>query len=158
MNIYTYNARNLWLAYGFTIFATLYCIAASIRASQLNGVSHDSSFSGIMSTTRNPTLDTLTGQSFRSEPLSKELDRKRLMLGVLNERDDVDHESTSRLGFGVPGEVYPLKTGGVSLITAVNSFHGLGIKYSSILVLPRFEEVQCSMLALPFSSSFTSSC
>lgn len=54
-NIYAYSESNLGLAYGVTIINVI----IGMRALKIHGVSHGSSFSSIMCSTRSPTLDDL---------------------------------------------------------------------------------------------------
>lgn len=90
----------------------MFCVLVGLRAYIVNGVSCNTSFSGIVSTTRNPTLDALTkGHSMGAQPLSKELSKVELIFGVL--RDPNDLIDVPRLGFGLPHEVKPLRKGGV---------------------------------------------
>ncbi|KAF4633144.1 hypothetical protein G7Y89_g4978 [Cudoniella acicularis] len=79
------------------------CVLVGLRAYQINGVSCDASFSGIISTTENPTLDALTkGHSLGAQPLRKEIAKTKLMIGVLEGGDNLD--DASRLGFGLLGK------------------------------------------------------
>lgn len=110
-NIYAYNAANLALAYGLAIAATIVSVIIGLRALMVNGVSHGTSFSSIMCSTRNKTLDNLTmGFSLAAEPLGKEVLDTDLKFGLLSESKE-DHGRIRRVGFGVTDEVDTLKKG-----------------------------------------------
>ncbi|KAF4631466.1 hypothetical protein G7Y89_g6667 [Cudoniella acicularis] len=111
LNVFAYNSRNLLLPYGLSLLACTCSVVIGLRAYYLNGVSHNSSFSSIVSTTRNSTLDELMkGHSLGSEPLDKDISGTKLQFGVLvgTEREK---GGLRRLGFGVPDEVMPLVRG-----------------------------------------------
>ncbi|KAH8679682.1 hypothetical protein BGZ60DRAFT_481059 [Tricladium varicosporioides] len=118
VNVFAYNARNLLLAYGIALLATLFALTLGLRAIFLNGVSHNSSFSGMLCTTRNPTLDALAkGRTLGAEPLERDIGKTRLRFGELRgkriEKGWVRGRVVGRLGFGVEGEVGELRRGGV---------------------------------------------
>ncbi|KAF8860857.1 hypothetical protein BDZ45DRAFT_550322, partial [Acephala macrosclerotiorum] len=111
INIYAYNKYNLALAYGTAILVTILSALVGIKALLVNGVSHGTSFSSILCSTRNETLDNMTmGSSLATKPLRKEIKHTKLMFGVLN-RNGNDHEPIRRVGFGVLDEVETLKKG-----------------------------------------------
>ena len=113
-NYYSYNFATLALAYGLAIAATLFCLIIGIRAFILNGVSHATSFSAIMCSTRNAMLDDLTiGQSLAAEPKEKNLLDTKLRLGLL--RQQGDEGLVRRVGFGLAGEVEELHKGDICM-------------------------------------------
>ncbi|KAF4635830.1 hypothetical protein G7Y89_g2260 [Cudoniella acicularis] len=110
-NIYKYNSTNLAWAYGMAIAATVISVVIGMRALVVNGISHGTSFSSIMCSTRNETLDNLTiGSSLAAEPLGKEVEETELKFGLLNGRGE-NHGLIRRVGFGVAGEVETLRKG-----------------------------------------------
>lgn len=110
-NIYAYNVGNLALAYGLAIVVTIISVIIGLGALVVNGVSHGTSFSSIMCSTRNKTLDNMTiGYSLAAEPLSKEVLDTDLKFGLLPESRE-DHGLIRRVGFGVPHEVDTLRKG-----------------------------------------------
>lgn len=109
-NIYKYNSTNLFWAYGLAIAVTVVSVAVGMRALVVNGVSHETSFSSILCSTRNRTLDDLTsGYSLAAEPLGSEVKDTKLKFGVL--RGTNEYSSIRRVGFGIDGEVDALSKG-----------------------------------------------
>ncbi|KAF9888266.1 hypothetical protein FE257_008835 [Aspergillus nanangensis] len=83
-NFYAYNRKNLFVAYIVAAGVTITCIAVGLFALWDNGVSHNTSFSGVLRTTRNPDLDFLaTGYCFGSDELTKEVRRVKLRFGEI---------------------------------------------------------------------------
>jgi hypothetical protein len=75
-----------------------------------SGVLHDSSFSSIMSTTRNNFLDDLTlSHSLGASPTSRKISKVKLKFGEL--RDDKGIESNPRAAFGLEESTLSLKKG-----------------------------------------------
>jgi hypothetical protein len=118
--VYAYNARNLWAAYGPAIFVTLLSVAVGFQALFSNGVSHGTSFSAILATTRNRTLDEMmVGCSLGAHPMRKDILHTRLRFGVLEgdesgkEGNDGNSREFSRAGFGLESQVKPLEKGAV---------------------------------------------
>lgn len=110
-NIYNYNSTNLFLAYGLAVGITILSFAIGMRALIVNGVSHETSFSSIMCSTRNETLDHITaGSSLATVPLSKEVEKTKLRFGLLNGNGE-SQGLVKRVGFGVSNEVETLKKG-----------------------------------------------
>lgn len=108
VNTYAYSRINLLLAYGFAFLATLLSLFVGFRAYAINGVSHSTSFSAILTTTRNPRLDELTkGQSLGAMPLDAFVGNLRLKFGLLSPENGV----AMRAGFGPANEVKPLRKG-----------------------------------------------
>ncbi|KAL2074611.1 hypothetical protein VTL71DRAFT_8389 [Oculimacula yallundae] len=119
INIYAYNARNLWAAYGSAIFVTFLSILVGFRALLSNGISYETSFSTIVATTRNRALDdVMVGSSTGAQPLRGEVLGTKLRFGGLagEERrtgDEGPNGSTGsgirRAGFGIQGQVVTLR-------------------------------------------------
>ena len=77
INIYEYDAEKLVISYGAGELATIIVVIIGFVAFIINGASRDSSFSAIMTTTRNPELDNITiGHSLG--PPSEDLDKTKL--------------------------------------------------------------------------------
>ena len=101
---YHYIATNLLIAYSISAFFTTVCVALGLWAMYDNGVSHSMSFSSLVATTRNPTLDNLfVGEGLGADPMSENVLREKLRFGVLQD---------GHVGFGLAEEVLPLKGGG----------------------------------------------
>lgn len=135
--IYNYSSSVLLITYGLACFFTTIAIIVGVIALRANGFAADFSFSRILCTTRNPTLDnttrgesclgTVTERVRRQELRFGEIwikgsrkNREKRGLGVVREEDDVDLEEGSykRYGvnvghaaFGVPSEVMSLRKG-----------------------------------------------
>lgn len=84
VNNYVYNPRNLYIAYGAGIFATLIIVAIGLFCIKSASQSYGKSFSTFLRTTRNAELSRLIDVSETSgaEPLSKHLAEMRLKLWV----------------------------------------------------------------------------
>ncbi|KAL2069201.1 hypothetical protein VTL71DRAFT_15539 [Oculimacula yallundae] len=107
-NIYNYNPTNLFLAYGLAIVVTILSVTVGMRAIVVNGVSHETSFSSILCSTRNETLDNLTaGFSLAAEPLGSNVRGTKLRFGLLRSNE----HGLRRAGFGIDGEVDDLRKG-----------------------------------------------
>jgi hypothetical protein len=86
ISVFKYYPEGLWIGYAVVIFVTAVFMAVGFHAMFQNGVSSDTVFSRIMTTTRNPTLDRLSvGACLGSDPFPKELERTKLRFGVLDE-------------------------------------------------------------------------
>ena len=78
-NYYTYNAMDLFLAYGIAIAVVAICVVVGLRAYIINGYSASASFSTILLTTRNDDLDKIAqGHWLGSQPLAEELQGLKL--------------------------------------------------------------------------------
>ncbi|KAI1850290.1 hypothetical protein JX266_004148 [Neoarthrinium moseri] len=112
-NVYSYSSRDLIITYTVTLIITLLAVFIGLHALQVNGVSHGSSFSTIVQTTRNHTLDKLsTGKELGVERLDREFGKTKLRFGVLYP-DDTKDDAGSRtenehVAFGLSREVNPL--------------------------------------------------
>jgi hypothetical protein len=113
--IHTYNARSLLLPYSAAVFATVIILLAGLYALWTNGVSHTSSFSGLVRTTRNKDLDNLVrGHCLGSDPVDKKIAAQKLQYGLLaidrHSKGDVTG-SVRHAAFGFPNTVIRLKKG-----------------------------------------------
>jgi hypothetical protein len=82
--VYTYHFVNLLVSYLSAGFVTLLGIFVGLYAIHLNGAVHSNSFSAVVSSTRNITLDALFyGQSLGDHSLSKEVLQRKLRFGML---------------------------------------------------------------------------
>ncbi|KAF8428982.1 hypothetical protein EV426DRAFT_204468 [Tirmania nivea] len=134
--IYKYSSFALLLSYGLACFFTTIAIIVGVIALRANGFATDFSFSRILCTTRNPTLDgTTRGESClgsvtervrRQELRFGEIwikggrkNREKRGLGVVMEDDGVDLEegghrrygNVGHAAFGLPSEVMSLRKG-----------------------------------------------
>lgn len=108
INVYSYDQRSLLASYGAAVGVSLILVIFGIFSFMKNGISHDSSFSAIMTTTRNPELDILTkGQSLGA--LEESLKKTILKFGAVAESSR--YESTKRAAFGLDGSVTSLRKG-----------------------------------------------
>ena len=119
-NIYEYNNLNLVISYAAAIIATILSVSIGLFALYENGVSHSTSFSAILSTTRSTRLSDLTeGHSLGAEPLAKHIGDLRLRFGLLDHESDEkalpyeDLGIVRQAGFGVEGHVDKLRSGQV---------------------------------------------
>ncbi|KAL7814198.1 hypothetical protein V8C44DRAFT_326045 [Trichoderma aethiopicum] len=80
LNEYSYNPRNLYIAYGTGMFATLAVVAVGLACIGASSNAYKASFSTILRTTRNEELDLLVppGETSGAEPLSKDLAKTKL--------------------------------------------------------------------------------
>lgn len=82
VNVYTYNPRDLWLAYGIACAAILVSTLLGTYAMWCNGgVGYQSIFSTYVRTMRNPELQNLVDVNDRgAEPLPKKLAEASIIL------------------------------------------------------------------------------
>jgi hypothetical protein len=81
--VYSYTARSLLAPYSAGAGATLLFVLIWFYALVDNGVSHSSSFSGILCTTRNPELDIIAkGQNLGILPLKGDVAAQRVQFGL----------------------------------------------------------------------------
>jgi hypothetical protein len=111
-NVYQYNSRNLILSYSIAVGVTIFSIIIGTYATITNGVSHSTSFSAMIATTRNPQLDRLVeGSSFGALPLEKEMRKTKLKFGELM-GDGREKGVTGHVGFGFEDNVLNLRKNG----------------------------------------------
>jgi hypothetical protein len=115
VNRYRYASRNLWIAYGMSIFFASLCVLLGLRALYKNGVSHNMAFSSVVATTRNHTLDRLfAGEGLGAEPMSSRTLGHKLRFGQL--RADEGADGIRQMGFGMADEVVQLREKGLSAL------------------------------------------
>ncbi|RSM04592.1 hypothetical protein CEP52_006775 [Fusarium oligoseptatum] len=103
-NIWRYDPKALWIAYGAICLVCTVGVVIGAIAMRLNGCSSDVSFSRIMCTTRNISLDqAAAGSRFGAHPLGEELEKLPLKFGELSDQGHV--------GFGTEGQVVELARG-----------------------------------------------
>ena len=108
VNVYTYDWRNLVISYAVAVVFALGAVLLGGVAFKQNGVSHVSSFSAIVATTRNVELDALTeGQCLGGLPISKDFGRTKLRLGIIGQ----SKEQVNHVAFGLESNVHDLRTG-----------------------------------------------
>ncbi|POS75951.1 hypothetical protein DHEL01_v205650 [Diaporthe helianthi] len=111
---YSYNWRNLVLAYAVAIAVTAACLAVGLHSLLENGYSAGTSFSSILLTTRNADLDELArGHCLGESPLADEVCDRRLRYGLLDLQADSVHANLphEHAAFGFAEGVRELKTG-----------------------------------------------
>jgi hypothetical protein len=107
--VYEYRARNLIMTYGIAIAFSAFGVLLGLRALWLNGICHETSFSSIMTTTRNRYLDEMTlGYSLGSAPTPWQVQRLALRFGGVK---DGGSEDRTRAAFGLEGDTVPLRKG-----------------------------------------------
>ena len=81
-NAYSYEPRNLFIAYGIGILFSLIVVIFGLLCIKAASASYTNSFSTILRTTRNPELDAVvpSAETSGAEPLSKHLSNVRLVL------------------------------------------------------------------------------
>lgn len=81
-NAYSYDPRNLLIAYGIGILFSLIVVIFGLLCIKSASVSYTNSFSTIVRTTRNSELDAVvpSAETSGAEPLSKHLSNVRLVL------------------------------------------------------------------------------
>jgi hypothetical protein len=114
---FKYYPAGLWAPYTISIALSLVFLIIGFHAMVDNGVSSDTVFSRIMTTTRNPTLDRLSvGACLGSDPFPKELEKTKLRFGVLDEEQGgetvwVGGTRVEHCGFGTEDQVGPITKG-----------------------------------------------
>jgi hypothetical protein len=109
---YSYNWRNLVLAYAIAICVTAACLAVGLHSLVENGYSAGTSFSSILLTTRNTDLDELArGYCLGESPLADEVGKRRLRYGLLDSQGHNTDLKVSHAGFGFADGVRELQRG-----------------------------------------------
>jgi hypothetical protein len=104
----------LWEAYGVAIFVSAICIVVGAYMLWDNGVDADMSFSQVLVTTRNRSLDQVcAGANLGGDQITEELKDTPLRFGML-QTGDSQHPC-----FGLEGEITPLRNQGGGLIRRV---------------------------------------
>ena len=108
---YLYLSQRLWTIYGVSLGIVLAAVMLGGVMFALNGIDADLSFSQVLVTTRNETLDRLSrGCNLGGWTISHELIKTRVRFGELiaqgPEMRDVRHQF-----FGLENEIMPLKQG-----------------------------------------------
>lgn len=110
--LFSYNAQILLLSYSLAIFVAFIILLFGLRALWINRVSHSSSFSAILSTTRNAELDALVQGNIAlgAQPLEKSLAKQKLQFGVLQTQNGgMGGGSEQHTAFGLEGSVVRLR-------------------------------------------------
>jgi hypothetical protein len=112
VNIYIYNPRNLWLAYGIAIMATFFAVTIDLIAHTSNGGTHDRSFSSFLCATRNTDLDNLvlrsstdTSDLWNSKISTAELEKTKLRFGRVDSGGEGQMADRVYKAFGFKGTV-----------------------------------------------------
>jgi hypothetical protein len=109
--VYAYTRMALVLSYSIAVAATLFCLVIGLVALWRNGIASDVSFSRVLVTTRNPTLDNISrGSCLGGDPYPRHLRKTKLKFGELwSSRDDDARVLVAHAGFGTEREVVQLK-------------------------------------------------
>jgi hypothetical protein len=112
VNVYSYNARNLWLSYGIALLIASLGLLVGILAVYKNGVSHSNGFAGLLCATRNETLSALTaGLSLATRPLDTAIGKIYLKFGLLEHPSSHESETlTPHTAFGLESEVRDIRS------------------------------------------------
>ena len=111
LNRFSYNARDLWLVYGFTILLAGLGVALGAKAiSQNAGKLRHTRFSSIVAATRGPSLDQLAwNRTSVWGEVPRDVGKVRLGYGLMGHgrgvSDGTGETWTEYYGFGVEGEV-----------------------------------------------------
>jgi hypothetical protein len=101
----------LLLSYFLAVFLTAIITLFGFYALWSNGVSHSSSFSGILCTTRNKDLDDVAqGNYLGARPLGKDLAKQEVQFGILD-RTENRGVGVLHTAFAIPGSVLRLRKG-----------------------------------------------
>lgn len=110
--VYKYSRRPLVLSYAGAAAAGLFCLLVGLVALWKNGIASDVSFSRVLVTTRNPTLDKLSyGECLGGDPYPRYLRKTKLKFGELWRKENDTGVEVAHAGFGVEAEVVRLKKG-----------------------------------------------
>lgn len=109
--LYSYSASTLWLIYGVALTVSTLCVAFGCFMLFRNGVDADLSFSQVLVTTRNPSLDRLShGSHLGGATISDDLRKTKLKFGELIG----GYEGVrNHVCFGLENEVTQIKRGKV---------------------------------------------
>jgi hypothetical protein len=103
------------MTYSIAVAFSVVGVLLGLRAIWLNGVCHDTSFSSIVSTTRNTFLDELTlGNSLGAVPIPDAMKGVKLRFGESTGPSlSVDGSSVTRAAFGAEDSMVTLRKGQV---------------------------------------------
>jgi hypothetical protein len=103
--MYHYNNNNLLLSYGIGTFITAIGVCLGLYAFHMNGMSHSTSFSAAIVSTRNPDLDII------SDYMSKEVLKLKLRFGSLATVSGGGAQTLSRKIRGTRRQVFGVDDG-----------------------------------------------
>lgn len=113
-NRFLYKPASLWFGYSVAIIVAFISSLIGSLAIRHNGMCSDTTFSKILVTTRNPTLDKVImsypGVALGGDPMPKELENTELKFGVVDFKRDEPTATTPLLtmphtAFGLPDEI-----------------------------------------------------
>lgn len=111
-NFYSYNSRNLLLAYATALGVSVGCVIVGFLALWENGVSQSTAFSSVLVTTRNPELDQLAvGHCFGRDPIGKEIGEAKLRFGEIPAGAGAGFRDYRHAAFGMKWSVTGLTKG-----------------------------------------------
>jgi hypothetical protein len=89
VNVYEYQAKDLYIAYGVSILVSVVCVAIGFIAISRNSGAYMNNFSTILRTTRDDSLDDLVTITDTNgiDPLGKDLGRARVRMVIHPEMD-----------------------------------------------------------------------
>ncbi|OJD38901.1 formylmethionine deformylase-like protein [Diplodia corticola] len=111
ITVYTYDPRNLLLAYGIATVSTFLMVCAGFFAYRSNGASYSSAVSTFICTTQNPDIkDIISDQTSGAQPLPADIAKTKLRFGIVKRRETgggmlSQRGWTETIGFGVEGTV-----------------------------------------------------
>ena len=111
--LYSYSPRTLWTIYGISLGVSAVCVLFGCFMLLVNGVDADLSFSQVLVTTRNTTLDRLShGSCLGGAAISAEFRKTKLKFGELNYGFD-ENSAYGHACFGLENEIIQIKKGKV---------------------------------------------
>ena len=109
--LYSYSPRTLWGIYGISLAVGAICVVFGCFMLLINGVAADLSFSQVLVTTRNASLDRLSyGCCMGGATISGELRKTKLKFGELN-RGFYDESGYGHACFGLENEITQIRKG-----------------------------------------------
>lgn len=120
-NNFRYQRMSLWVGYAFSIAIAAASLVVGGFSLIGNGITSDTTFSKILVTTRNHTLDRLVtayeGVCLGGDPFPEELEATQLMFGV------IDGGARKHAAFGTAEEVIPIRRGDSYVRLAAGGMH-----------------------------------
>lgn len=115
-NNFRYQLTSLWIGYAFSIAVAAASIMVGGFSLIANGITSDTTFSKILVTTRNRTIDRLVeeyeGVCLGGDPFPKELENTQLRFGVIDEKSTQERgKNHKHAAFGTVDEVIPIQKG-----------------------------------------------